>query len=186
MIYKTTNTKIFPFFTLTVLFLSLLVFSNCGDGNKDPIDEDPPQESFYKVTVNPAVTFQEMVGFGGALTWYCDRVTSSSKKEELYNLMFNDLGMDILRLKNWYYPVNYPDNKSTAEMEVNWFKPHFDATNVLFNVAKQKDPNIKILFSSWGPPSTLKSNNSLYEGTLKKTTISNSSMMSLPHIWRMS
>lgn len=168
MIYQKTNTKISSFFTLIVLFLSLLVFSHCGDSNEDPIDEDPPKESFYKVTVNPAVTHQEMVGFGGALTWYCDRVTSSPKKEELYNLMFNDLGMDILRLKNWYYPVNYPDNKSTAEMEVNWFKPHFDATNVLFDVAKQKDPTMKVLFSSWGPPSTLKSNNSLYEGTLKK------------------
>ena len=168
--------KFQTYIRLSVIFLSLLVFSHCGDTNEDPIDEDPPEESFYKVTVNPAVTFQEMVGFGGALTWYCDRVTSSSKKEELYDLMFNDLGMDILRLKNWYYPVNYPDNKSTAEMEVSWFKQHFDATNVLFDVAKQKNPTMKVLFSSWAPPSSLKSNGilngspdgSLDKGTLKK------------------
>ncbi len=168
MSFQTSNTKISSLFTLMVLFLTLLVFSHCGNSDGEDIDDDPPKESFYKVRVNPAVTYQEMVGFGSAVTWYCDRVTSSSKKEELYDLMFDDLGLDILRLKNWYYPVNYPDNKSTAEMEVSWFKQHFDATNVLFDVAKQKNPNIKVLLSSWGPPSSLKSNNKLEEGTLKK------------------
>lgn len=169
MKHLTSIKKFFSYLALPALLFSFLVFSGCG-GNDDPEidDELPPAESFYKVTVNPAVTFQEMIGFGGALTWYCDRVTSSPRKEELYDLMFNDLGMDILRLKNWYYPINYPENKSTDQMEVSWFKQHFDATNILFDVAKQRDPNMKVLFSSWGPPSSLKSNGSLYEGTLKK------------------
>lgn len=53
-------------------------------------------------------------------------------------------------------------------METDWFKPHFDATNQLYTLAKQQNSNIDVLLSSWGPPSALKSNGNLNEGTLKK------------------
>ena len=67
-----------------------------------------------------------------------------------------------------YYAVNYPNDKTTDEMEVSWFKQHFDVTNELYDIAKAKSPNTKVLLSSWGPPSVLKDNGELYEGTLKK------------------
>lgn len=58
-------------------------------------------------------------------------------------------------------------------MEISWFKQHFDATDELFDIAQAKSTNIKVLFSSWGPPSVLKSNGKLQEGTLKKDVNSN-------------
>jgi glucuronoarabinoxylan endo-1,4-beta-xylanase len=119
-------------------------------------------------TITPAIQHQEMVGFGAALTWYCDRITSSPQKNAITQLLFNDLGTDIIRLKNWYYPQGYPAVKSTTTMEVSWFKQHFTATNQLFTLAKTINPNIEVLLSSWGPPSALKSNDSLNGGTLKK------------------
>ncbi len=148
--------------------LSLLILFSCGNGDEDPDDDNPPVDSSPVITIDPATTYQELTGFGGALTWYSDRITSSSKKDEITDLIFYDLELDIIRLKNWYYPTNYPVDKSPDEMEVSWFKQHFDATNELFDIAKTKNPKVKVLFSSWGPPSVLKSNAALNEGTLKK------------------
>jgi O-glycosyl hydrolase len=120
------------------------------------------------ISVDYKKQYQQMVGFGGALTWHCDRITRSPHKNEIAQLIYEDLGTDIVRFKNWYYPTGYPANKSTTNMEVNWFKPHFDATQELHTLAKQHNPDIEVLLSSWSPPSSLKSNNDLNEGTLRK------------------
>ena len=160
---------------LTKYFLiSALVFGmSCSDDEPDPNGGNPtpdpdPTDNSIKITVDPSTTYQEMVGFGGALTWYCDRVTSSAKKNEILDKMVNDLGADIIRLKNWYYPANYPTNKTPDQMEVSWFKQSFDATNELYDLIKTRNSNTQVLLSSWGPPSVLKDNNNLNEGTLKK------------------
>lgn len=125
-----------------------------------------------KIVADPATTYQEMIGFGGALTWYSTLVTNSSKKEEMADLMFNDLGIDILRLKTWYYPDNYPDNKDVSSMsdkpDNDYAKQHWDATNEFYELAKARNPDVKILLSSWGPPPSLKDNDHLRQGTLKK------------------
>src|SRR5690606_21979915 len=85
-------------------------FPNAGNFLFDNfvISGEAPTIDPVTLTIDPTTTYQEMVGFGGALTWHCDRITSSAKSQEMYDLMFEDLGMDILRLKNWYYPQNYP------------------------------------------------------------------------------
>lgn len=153
------------------LSLALLPFaflwSACGS---EPNEEDPlPTEPEpITVTVDPAAVKQQMVGFGGALTWYSNWVTGSSSKTEIANLLFTDLGIDIIRFKNWYYPDDYPTVKSTDVMTDDYSKPHWDATNELYQLAKERNANVKILLSSWGPPKSLKSNGNTREGTLKK------------------
>lgn len=123
-------------------------------------------------TITPATAYQNMVGFGGALTWYSERIMtmSAANRTAIYNLMFNDLGTDIIRLKNWYYPNNYPTNKTTTTMDPTWFKPTFDATNQFYTEAKTRNPNIDVLLCSWSPPRALKSNDNINEGTLKQNT----------------
>ncbi|MFD3002357.1 glycoside hydrolase family 30 beta sandwich domain-containing protein [Pontibacter toksunensis] len=155
---------------LSLILLSTTFMFACGDDKETdtPTPMPVPAKTASKITVDPATTYQEMIGFGGALTWYSDRVVSSSKSNELYKLMFEDLGMDILRLKNWYYPLNYPENKSPETMLTAGDKTMFNATNTFYQKAKQYNPDIDILLSSWGPPPALKSNNHLREGTLKK------------------
>jgi glucuronoarabinoxylan endo-1,4-beta-xylanase len=159
---------------LPVLRISFAIFSlfglsfvsSCGGDDEEPVT--PPEPESDKITVNLSTTYQEMIGFGGALTWYSDRVISSSKKTEISNLIFNDLGADIIRLKTWYYPDNYPTVTSTASMSDDNSKAMLDVTNQLQQLAKTQNPNVKILLSSWGPPAGLKSNNSSRQGTLKK------------------
>lgn len=152
--------------SVAFLFFALL-WSSCG--SDAPEEQPAPTEPVpTTITVDPASVKQEMVGFGGALTWYSNWVTGSSNKAEMADLMFNDLGIDIIRFKNWYYPDDYPAVKSTDVMNDDFSKPHWDATNELFQLAKARNANVKTLLSSWGPPKSLKSNNNTREGTLKK------------------
>lgn len=150
-----------------LLFISILF--SCGGGN-DPEPPTPPPvvPDNISITVNPSAVKQEMVGFGGALTWYSTWVTDNNKVNEIADLMFTDLGIDIIRFKNWYYPNNYPTDKTTTNMPDDNAKVHWDATNKLYDMAKSRNPNVKILFSSWGPPKVLKDNGKLQEGTLNK------------------
>lgn len=159
-------------FTSRILAVGLLFISilfSCGGGN-DPEPPTPPPvvPDNISITVNPSAVKQEMVGFGGALTWYSTWVTDNNKVNEIADLMFTDLGIDIIRFKNWYYPNNYPTDKTTTNMPDDNAKVHWDATNKLYDMAKSRNPNVKILFSSWGPPKVLKDNGKLQEGTLNK------------------
>lgn len=154
--------------TLSVPFLFSIIsvsFLSCKKSKPEEIQDTV----FQKFVIKPDITYQEMVGFGGALTWYSNNIINSPKKEEIYNLMFSDLGLDILRLKNWYYPTEYPANKSADNMS-SGDKTMLNASRTFFDKARSINPNIKVLFSSWGPPAGLKSNNALNEGTLKKNT----------------
>ncbi|MBX2944849.1 MAG: hypothetical protein KF725_03360 [Cyclobacteriaceae bacterium] len=156
---------------LCMVCMTVLFSCNRDESGTEITQPIVPPDS-VTVTVKLANKQQEMIGFGGALTWYSNWLTSHSKVNEIADLLFTDLGIDIIRFKTWYYPDNYPTNKGVATMsntgDNDYAKAHWDATNQLYNLAKERDPNIKILLSSWGPPVSLKDNNKLREGTLKK------------------
>lgn len=165
----------FNFTWLCRILIFVFIFSACSDENptspeevEEPDEEQIDEADATAISINTAQTHQTMIGFGGAMTWDSSVLTNSSKKNEIMEKIVDDLGVDMVRLKNWYYPVGYPENKVPDEMEVDWFKGNFDATNEIFDFLKSRNPDIKVLFSSWGPPSALKSNDHLNSGTLKK------------------
>src|SRR3982751_3721740 len=49
------------------------------------------------ITIDPAATHQTMIGFGGALAWYSERIVTSANKTAISKLLFQDMGTDILR-----------------------------------------------------------------------------------------
>ena len=100
-------------------------------------------------TIKANENHQTMVGFGAAIAWYDDQLTSHPQKDEIYNLIFDDLGLDILRIRNVYR--NNPDD----------FAPTFAE---IVSKMKSLSPNAKILISSWSPPANLKSNNDVENG----------------------
>lgn len=154
---------------LLLVMVALFLVSCNG---KNPVSTNPGSNkktnTNVQITAYPDTTFQTMVGFGGALTWYSNLYINSANKDTISKLLFKDMGTDIIRLKNWYYPKNYPTNKSTTTMNSPTTKQLFDDTNQIYSIAKKYDPNIKVLLSSWGPPAEMKSNDNLREGTLKK------------------
>lgn len=122
----------------------------------------------YKIKINPSNVYQEMIGFGAAFTWWGDRLILCEHKDEVYELMFQDLGMDIVRVKNWYYPKDYPSKTSPNSMETEYDRIMFEITNQFVQKAHEYDSNLEILMSSWGPPSGLKNNQQQCEGNLTK------------------
>ncbi len=126
------------------------------------------------VVLDPTTTHQEMVGFGGALTWSAERVYVSPDKATLYDLMFDDLGLDIIRLKNWYFPEGYPGVTSPVTMDsrtdwpFNYARMHNQANPEFYAEAKAHNPDIEVLLCSWSPPPYLKSNNAFNTGGLRQ------------------
>lgn len=129
-------------------------------------ENSPPK--FVPISIDPLTQHQEMVGFGGALSWYTHRVYGGDDANDaaIKQLMFQDLGIDVLRLKNWYYPVNYPASTDPENVKE---QSAFNQTKDLYEAAKAANPQVQVLLSSWSPPVSLKSNNDRKNGgTLKQ------------------
>ncbi len=151
---------------ISLLILLPFMCQSCGD----PEGPDDPEIEpvINNAVIDPSVTFQEMIGFGGSLTWYADRIITSPQKNQICQLLFEDLGTDIIRFKNNYYPMDWPAVKTTDVMENTSIKNLYTITGDLSTIARQYNPDIQFMVSSWTPPSALKSNDNLREGTLKK------------------
>jgi len=121
----------------------ILLCQSCGD------PEGPEEPDIVPVIVNaivdPAVQYQEMIGFGGSLTWYADRIIISPSKNDICQLLFEDLGTDMIRFKNNYYPNGYPDVKSPNVMENASIRTLWTVTGELSSIARQYNPAIQIL-----------------------------------------
>ena len=130
------------------------------------LEGDTSENAPVTLRIVPEKRHQMMIGFGGALTWYSERVLSSPHRTELTRLLFDELGADIIRFKNWYYPDGYP--ATTDPEQIGSERSDFFATREFFQLARAADPEVKVLLSSWSPPAGLKGNGSQREGTLKQ------------------
>ena len=107
-------------------------------------------------SVNAGEVRQTIEGFGASVAWYCGWLTAHPNKEDIYEMIFFDLGLDILRFRNTYRYTNGQFAQDEAEMVEKTFD--------------YADHTIKVMISSWSPPATLKSNDNTEKGgTLKKT-----------------
>jgi hypothetical protein len=108
----------------------------------DPVAPPPPLPTVNATgAIIPSTRYQVLDGFGAAGAWYEGQLLTHPKRDVLYDLMFNKLGLDIYRIRNTYgYDANYLDN--TAQIVA---------------AAKAIKPNLKIMASAWSPPPYLKS-----------------------------
>ena len=104
------------------------------------------------VSVTTGTTYQTMQGFGAACAWYGEWLTGNPYKSEIYDLLFSDLGLDILRFRNTY------GNRNGAAFCT--YEGEFTTQ------AKARNSNMKVLICSWSPPTDLKLNANLDGGTL--------------------
>jgi glucuronoarabinoxylan endo-1,4-beta-xylanase len=107
--------------------------------------------------VNVRETHQTMDGFGASIAWYENTLANHPKKNDIYYYIFEELGLDILRLRNTYR------NNAIGSAQ------QFSA--IVQNMYSYSSEEPKLMISSWSPPSNLKSNNSVNGGnnaTLKK------------------
>ncbi|MGA2091873.1 MAG: S8 family serine peptidase [Sedimentisphaerales bacterium] len=112
----------------------------------------------YTGDVNYSVNYQQIEGFGGAGCYYVYQMTVNPKREEIYDLIFRDLGLEFFRIFNSY---DYGYSGGNA----GWNDLYNDMQVV--QAAKLRNPSLKIEMSAWSPPFYLKSNGDVrYGGTL--------------------
>jgi glucuronoarabinoxylan endo-1,4-beta-xylanase len=98
------------------------------------------------VRVDQSRRFQTLEGFGASIAWHHDKIVPVAP-DGMYELLFRDLGIDILRLRNRYQRRSKPGDGNIAQ----------DVEIVRKATAALGRP-IKILMSSWSPPAELKAN----------------------------
>jgi glucuronoarabinoxylan endo-1,4-beta-xylanase len=96
------------------------------------------------VTVTSGTTYQTLEGFGAAVAWYQSSLTSHAKKTEIYDLVFAQMGLDILRFRNTFQHTT--GSSVSAEKEI------------LEQATKSLGRRPKVLLTSWSPPAALKAN----------------------------
>ncbi len=122
------------------------------------LDTNPGDEEFPEISgeVNFDSVYQQIEGFGGSACYDTGALAYHSSREEVYDLLFRDLGLDVLRIKNTY---QISSNEITA-------------TGLIVAAARQstRNPNLKLLLLPWSPAAYLKSHSDLgyLNSTLKK------------------
>lgn len=93
------------------------------------------------LSINPAETRQSQTGFGASLAFYEGWLNAHPKKSEIYELIFGELSLDILRVRNAY-----------------GYDPQMVGRVKEYMVAAEKSLGhpIELLSTSWGPADSLK------------------------------
>ncbi len=115
-----------------------------------------PPEADATGSVNISTVYQELEGFGAAGAWYGGWLTAHPKKNEIYDFLFGQLGLDIYRLRNPY------------QLNDDWSSTMATSAEIIQAAEASLGHPIKIMISSWSPPAYLKSNESTVRGTLAR------------------
>jgi O-glycosyl hydrolase len=105
---------------------------------------NPAANTIGQIDVN--TKYQTMDGFGGGITWGNNYLHTNSSKNAIYDALFSDLGVSIVRIRNVY---------GRSDLST------IDYDRQTFVAAKARNSNIKFLMSSWSPPADLKDNGSV-------------------------
>ncbi len=97
-----------------------------------------------QISVKAAIKKQTIDGFGGSIAYYENWVVAHPKRSMIYDYLFRDLGLSILRLRNEYM------NEGGSNSGVN-------DTRTFFLEGKKRS-SFDIMMSSWSPPGKYKSN----------------------------
>lgn len=115
--------------------------------------QGPQEESFEydqgqpgtpaTVTIQLERRHQTLDGYGAAVAWYLERITGNTP-EGLYQTLFPELGLDIIRFRNRYNRLEENDRNTNDEVEI------FE------RATKALGHRPKLLLASWSPPAALK------------------------------
>ncbi len=109
-----------------------------------------------KLNIDPAETRQTVTGFGASLAYYESWLNAHPKKSEIYDLIFGELSLDILRVRNAY---GYDPDM------VGRVKEYMNAAEASLGFP------IQLLSTSWAPVDSLKNTGDRKNGgTLRYTS----------------
>lgn len=114
-------------------------------------------QDFQVVQINPDNENQTITGFGASLAYYEGWLTAHPNRAEIYDVIFSELSLDILRVRNAF---GYDDDMIGRVKQ--------------FAAAAENSLGhpIDILVTSWSPPGYVKSNNDRNNGGTLRYTVS--------------
>jgi glucuronoarabinoxylan endo-1,4-beta-xylanase len=98
------------------------------------------------VTLLPLQRHQILEGFGASLAWYQDKLVPNPPPG-IYQMLFPDLGLDILRLRNRYQRMSKPEDGNLAQ-----------DVEILQKASAALGRRLRVMLSAWSPPASLKAN----------------------------
>lgn len=134
------------------------------------------------ISVNPAIRFQMVSGFGAAMTdssaWLLQNELTSAQRDKLMRQLFSQeagIGLNYLRVPmgasdftaSGFYTYNDNPPGGTDAQQQHFSIAHDQAYIIprLLN-AKQLNPALKLMASPWSAPAWMKTNHSLLGGSL--------------------
>ena len=87
------NFKYFP-------TISLVIFGMTCLGTKQILAQSGET---YKLSIATDQTYQTVIGFGASLAYYENWLNAHPNKSKIYQAIFGELSLDILRVRNAYY-----------------------------------------------------------------------------------
>jgi glucuronoarabinoxylan endo-1,4-beta-xylanase len=103
--------------------------------------------------IDTGTRHQKIEGFGASGAFYTANLVNHEQRARLYDLLFKDLGLSILRIRNTY------------ELDPATFR---ETAEIVKGAKAATGGGVKIMMSSWSPPVALKSNNRVVGGTLAR------------------
>lgn len=128
---------------LLLIPLLLPSLAACGGSRKMPTNDEPDvEEGPIIVTVDTTVKLQTLEGFGASVAWYNNWFTKHPNRATLAQLLFKDLGFDILRLRN--------QHRTAGDL------PDPDGLDIYRTAEASLGHPPRVLLTSWSPPPELK------------------------------
>jgi len=144
-------------------------------------DSAPPPATLLRIVVDEGTTYQEMVGFGAAITdasaWLIQNRLTAAQREALLQDLFGPspgLGLSFTRLTMGasdfsLHQYSYDDMPAgQTDSSLAHFSIDSNRAYVLPVVQRALaiNPQLKIMASPWSPPGWMKTTGSLIQGTL--------------------
>ena len=145
-------------------------------------DTGTPPASLPTIVVDEATTYQEMVGFGAAITdasaWLIQNRLSAAQRDALLQELFGPspgIGLSFTRLTMGasdfsLHQYSYDDMPAgQTDSALTYFSIDSNRAYVLPLVQRALaiNPQLKIMATPWSPPGWMKTSGSLIQGTLR-------------------
>lgn len=114
-----------------------------SDDPKSPIAGDLGAGKPGTLFVSFDRRFQVLEGYGAATAWFQDRITGKTP-DGLYEMLFPELGLDILRFRNRF------ERTETNDRNLN------DEKEIFERATKALGYKPRLLMTSWSPPGAIK------------------------------
>jgi glucosylceramidase len=146
---------------------------------EEPVLKWQPAEgsSAETIVLDPSRTYQEMLGFGGALTdasaYMINQLDAAAREKFLHELYHpSELGLEVTRIcvgSSDYAASMYSYDEGDPDPELQRFSIDHDKQYILpqLRIARKYNPDLYVLASPWSPPGWMKANGTMLGGSLK-------------------